>query len=207
MRDPVTRRPTLQAIVDQARRATGATTAWLLTCRPGGLEVTAASGPTTGNGPGLLAVAGARAYALSSGQAVALMPQPGDPASSGLGGAAGVPGSVLLLPVAGREPATSAGSAGTVALLELADKEGARPFTLDDISRVGLLAPVAAAALAETDALTGSVIPAGMAGAGPAPAPVPAPPSLVADLEHLAGHDPACYAALAGLIRAVLGPR
>lgn len=201
MSDPA--RPTLQAIVDQARRATGASTAWLLACRPGGLEVMAGSGPT-GPDSDLLAVAGARAYALSSGQAVALMPQPGDPASAGLGGATSAPGSVLLVPVAGWDHVPAVGSAGPVALLELADKEGARPFTLDDIGRVGLLAPVVAAALAE--AASPGPVPGGPWGPT-SPAPVPAPPALLIGLERLAGDDPACYAALAGLIRAVLGPR
>lgn len=196
MMDPA--RLTIQTIVDQARRATGATTAWLLASNRAGLVVVAGSGPVAAPPGTLLDPAGARAYALSSGQAVALVPQPGDPASAGLGGSAGAPVSVLLVPVVAAPDA----SGGAVGLLEAAGKEGARPFTLDDISRVGLLAPVAAAALAERS------------DGRPTPAPPSArvtpdlsPAAVAAALERLARNDPASYDALAVLIRAVQGPR
>lgn len=201
MREPATRR-TIQTVVDQARRATGATTAWFLLARPDGLVVAAGSGPVVA-GPGTpLELAGPRAYALSSGQAVALVPQPGDEASSGLGGSAGVPVSVLLVPV----PAAPDTPGGAIGLLEAAGKEGSRPFTLDDISRVGLLAPVVAAALAgEAEGSSGPA--PGDAGQMPwPPAPQPAPQtssSLVAALDQMAQRDPAGYAALAVVIRAV----
>lgn len=204
MRDPAVRL-TIQTVVDQTRRATGATTAWLLAGTLDGLTVLAASGPVGPPDGTLVEVTGSRAYALSSGQAVALVPQPGDPASAGLGGSDGVPVSVLLVPVllAPGNPASddfADATGGAVALLEAAGKEGARPFTLDDISRVGLLAPIAAAALAERlDRRQRVPAPAG-------PAPVPSPASLTTALERVAGHDPAAYAALAVLIRAVLGP-
>ncbi|MDH4364487.1 MAG: hypothetical protein OEY41_10750 [Acidimicrobiia bacterium] len=193
MREPVAHL-TIQTIVDQARRATGATTAWLLASSPAGLVVVAGSGPVAAPPGTLLEPGGPRAYALSSGQAVALVPQPGDSGSVDLGGSTGVPVSVLLVPVL----AASDASAGAVGLLEAAGKERARPFTLDDISRVGLLAPVVAAALADRD------------GGLPAPAaalPPPAPAAVAAALERLARSDPASYDALVVLIRAVLGPR
>ncbi|MEZ5407332.1 MAG: GAF domain-containing protein [Acidimicrobiales bacterium] len=193
MREPAAHL-TIQSIVDQARRATGATTAWLLAASPAGLMVAAGSGPVAAPPGTILAPGGPRAYAMSSGQAVALVPQPGDPDSIGLGGSAGAPVSVLLVPVVGAPD----GPAGAVGLLEAAGKEGARPFTLDDISRVGLLAPVAAAALAELEG-------------GPAPtaaaARPPSPAAVAAALEHLAGSDPTAYDALVVMLRAVLGPR
>ncbi len=200
MRDPAARL-TIQTVVDQTRRATGATTAWLLAGTVDGLTVVAGSGPVGPPDGTMVEITGSRAYALSSGQAVALVPQPGDPASAGLGGSDGVPVSVLLVPVllAPMSPATDA-TAGAVALLEAAGKEGARPFTLDDISRVGLLAPIAAAALAE------ELDPRHRAPAPADPPRVPSPASLTTALERVAGHDPAAYAALAVLIRAVLGP-
>lgn len=200
MRDPAACL-TIQTIVDQIRRATGATTAWLLAGTHDGLTVVAGSGPVGPPVGTAVDVTGSRAYALSSGQAVALAPQPGDPASAGLGGADGVPVSVLLVPVlpAPVNPATRS-PVGAVALLEAAGKEGARPFTLDDISRVGLLAPIAAAALTEwLDPAIRAPSPAG-------PSRPPSPASLTATLEQVAGHDPAAYTALAVLIRAVLGP-
>lgn len=202
MREPATRR-TIQTVVDQARRATGATTAWFLLAHPAGLVVDAGSGPVMAPPGTPLELAGPRAYALSSGQAVALVPQPGDEASAGLGGSAGVPVSVLLVPV----PAAPDTPGGAIGLLEAAGKEGSRPFTLDDISRVSLLAPVVAAALAGEAG--GSSDPAsGAAGPwpwppSPQPASQPAPSSLVAALDELAQRDPAGYAALVVVIRAV----
>lgn len=199
MRDPAAHL-TIQTVVDQTRRATGATTAWLLAGTVDGLTVVAGSGPVGPPDGTMVEVTGSRAYALSSGQAVALVPQPGDPASVGLGGSDGVPVSVLLVPVLLAPVSPADATAGAVALLEAAGKEGARPFTLDDISRVGLLAPIAAAALAEQlDPPHRVPTPAG-------PPRVPSPASLITALERVAGHDPAAYAALAVLIRAVLGP-
>ncbi len=205
MRDPAAH-PTIQTVVDQTRRATGATTAWLLAGTLDGLTVVAGSGPVAPADGTMVEVTGSRAYALSSGQAVALVPQPGDPASAGLGGADGVPVSVLLVPLllapmGQASDAPGDATAGAVALLEAAGKEGARPFTLDDISRVGLLAPIAAAALCEQlDPRRRVPAPAG-------PPPVPSPASLTTALERVAQHDPAAYAALAVLIRAVLAPQ
>lgn len=197
MRDPAAHL-TIQTVVDQARRATGATTAWLLAAGPAGLVVVAGSGPVAAPPGTLLEATGPRAYALSAGQAVALVPQPGDPASAGLGGSPGVPVSVLLVPV----PAAPDAPTGAVGLLEAAGKEGARPFTLDDISRVGLLAPVAAAAMADRDGG-----PTGSADTTAAGAPHPPPAAMAAALERLARQDPASYDAVAVLIRVVLGPR
>jgi len=195
MRDTVAHL-TIQTVVDQARRAAGATTAWLLAVSPAGLTVVAGSGPVAAPAGTVLEPAGPRAYALSSGQAVALVPQPGDPTSAGLGGSSGIPVSVLLVPVVAGADA----SGGVLGLLEAAGKEGSRPFTLDDISRVGLLAPVAAAALLERGDAS-RALPSGPAGAPPGPA------AVAGALERLARHDRASYDAVAVLIRAVLGPQ
>ncbi|MEZ5412539.1 MAG: hypothetical protein R2761_31180 [Acidimicrobiales bacterium] len=94
-------RPVFQSLVEQAVAATGAASGWLLARDQTGLSVMAIAGPAADPGVVQAAhvpVAGARAYALSSGQAAALMPQPGDAASCGAAGYPGVPVSLLTVP-------------------------------------------------------------------------------------------------------------
>jgi GAF domain-containing protein len=177
-------RPTYQAIVDQAVRATGASTGWLLAVTGSTLRVTAMAGLAAQHHPiGLeLAPTGARGYVLSSAQPAALMPQPNDRANDGAAGFPGVPPSVVAVPCGDETP---------VGVLELAGKAGASPFTFDDIEAVALLASVAGAALSERNDVS---------------IPVAAPADLVIGLERLAATDPRRYADTAQAIELLLGP-
>jgi GAF domain-containing protein len=209
MSDPA--RPIFQAIVDQAIGSTAAASGWLLlrTSRHDLLTV-AAIGPQPAPPVGVgqaIALSGARAYALSSGQAAALMPQPGDQTNLGAGGHLGVPVSLLTVPcprwagtswhhgvtvgdgAARPGPSSSGDDYDLVGVLEVAAKKGSRPFTVDDLAAVARLAALVGAALAE-------VLP-------DAPTP-PSPEALAADLARLAAVDRQRYAATAGLIQAVL---
>lgn len=181
MASPV--RPTLQAIVDQAVRATGASTGWLLAVAEDSLRVVAVAGAALGSDvlDDLINPSGARGYVLSSGQPAALMPQSGDAANSGAGGFDGVPTSVLALPC---------GDDTAVGVLELADKAGGLPFTFDDIEALSVLASVAGAALVEH---------------GVVPVDVATPAQLAADLERLRNQDPRRYADAARMIESLLG--
>ena len=85
---------------------------------------------------------GAQGFALSSGQPVALLPPPNDPANDGAAGFPGVPTSVLAAPC---------GVDVVLGVLELADKEAGKPFTFDDIGTISALAVIAGAAMTEDD--------------------------------------------------------
>jgi GAF domain-containing protein len=177
-------RPTYQAVVDQALNVTGASTGWLLAVVDGGLRVLATSGLASGNGaaPGtIITPTGAQGYVLSSGQPAALMPQPSDPANDGAAGYPGVPTSVL---------ATPCGDDSVLGVLELAEKQGASPFTFADIEAVAALATVAGAAMLEAD---------------DAHVDVATPAELAADLDRLASHNPQRYADIARVVESLLG--
>lgn len=179
-------RPTLQAVVDQACRATGAACGWLLLVEPAGLRVAATAGAASGRGleGSLVAATAVQRYALSSGQPAALLPPPGDPASVGAGGHPATPGALLVMPCGG-DPVP--------AVLELADKRDGVPFDLDDLTRISILAAVAAAALTEhhDGAAAGEVAP-------------PSPSVLSDALHQLARLDPARYRATARIVAAAL---
>lgn len=182
-------RPTFQAIVDQACRATMAASCWLLVVEPGGLRVAATSGTTDGRRrEGMLVEAGtAQRYTLSSGQPAALLPQltPVPGGADGGDGARhrpGTPGSVLLAPC-GADPVR--------AVLELTDKRGGEPFDLDDLQRASMLAAVAGAALSERGTAVTSQ--------GP-----PVPGVLAQALEELARVDPERYRDTARIVAAIL---
>jgi GAF domain-containing protein len=177
-------RPTYQAVVNEALNATGASTGWLLAVAEGGLRILATSGLAAGNGVtvgSVITPTGAQGYVLSSGQPAALMPQPSDPANDGAAGYPGVPGTVL---------ATPCGEDSVLGVLELADKEGATPFTFADIEAVAALAAVAGAAMLEGD---------------DAQVDVATPRQLAADLERLAARSPRRYADVARMIESLLG--
>jgi GAF domain-containing protein len=176
-------RPTYQAIIDQALRASGASTGWLLAVVGGGLQVVATAGLAAERAllDQVITPTGAQGYVLSSGQPAALMPQPHDSANDGAAGYPGVPTSVLAVPC---------GEEATVGVLELAAKHDANPFTFDDIAAVASLAVVAGAALAED--------------AGPPPEIV-SPAILANELARLATQNPQRYADTARLIEVLLG--
>ena len=176
-------RPTYQAIVDQALAATGAETAWLLMTTPDGLVVMATAGLASQSGAigSLITPTGAQGYVLSSGQPVALMPQPTDPANDGAAGYPGVPTSVLAAPC---------GEEDVLGLLELAGKSSASPFTFSDIEAVSTLAFIAGAAISEDDGTTIDVA---------------SPVQLAGELERMAVEDPGRYANTARVIESLLG--
>lgn len=176
-------RPTLQAIVDQAVFATGASSGWLLAVDTDDVEVVAVSGSVGADQLGRrLVPTGAQGYVLSSGQAAALMPQPDDPANVGAGGFDGVPPSVVAVPC----------GEDAVGVLELAAKADGKPFTFDDIEALTALAAVAGAALLEPSTTRPPQAPA-------------TPGQLAAALERLAATDPDRYATTAALVQALLG--
>lgn len=176
-------RPTYQAIVDQALGVTGASTAWLLALADDGLRIVATAGMASDTVElgAEIAPTGAQGYVLSSGQPAALMPQPTDPANDGAAGYPGVPGSLLAAPC---------GDETVLGVLELAEKEGAAPFTFDDIEAVAVLASVAGAALSENEE---------------APSDVVTPAELGAELSRLAARNPGRYADTARIIESLLG--
>ncbi len=176
-------RPTYQAIVDQALRATGASTCWLLAVTGSTLQVVAAAGLAAERDliGTELTPKGAQGFVLSSALPAALMPQPNDPASDGAAGFPGVPTSVLAVPC---------GDDGPVGVLELADKADARPFTFGDTESLATLASVAGAALIEGSDTSISVA---------------TPAELATGLERLATADPCRYARAAQLIESLLG--
>ena len=176
-------RPTLQAIVEQSLRATGATTGWLLAVDGDSLQVVAAAGLASERDPvgRVVTPTGAQGYVLSSGQPAALMPQPSDPANDGAAGFPGVPTSVLAVPC---------GDDAAVGVLELAEKAGAAPFTFDDIEALAVLASVAGAALVEQEVVSVDVA---------------SPAELGVELERLAARDPRRYADVARMVESLLG--
>lgn len=176
-------RPTYQAIVDQAIEATGASTAWLLRATADGLTVAATAGRAVKEAAvgQTIDPTGAQGYVLSSGQPVALMPPPNDPANDGAAGFPGVPTSVLAAPC---------GDESVLGVLELADKSAATPFTFDDIGAVGALASIAGAAMSED---------------GGVPLDVVSPAELAGELERMALENPRRYADTARVIESLLG--
>lgn len=176
-------RPTYQAVVDQAIAATSAATAWLLRSTPDGLVVAAAAGQAAEDATvGRTIVAtGAQGYVLSSGQPVALMPSPNDPANDGAAGFRGVPTSVLAAPC---------GDETVLGVLELADKAAAKPFTFDDIDAIGALASIAGAAMSEDDGTVSDVA---------------SPSEIASELQRLASENPRRYADTAKVIESLLG--
>ncbi|MEM8922970.1 MAG: GAF domain-containing protein [Actinomycetota bacterium] len=160
---------------------TSASSGWLLAVRGDDAEVMAGTGSAAGAAGRRVTPTGAQAYVLLSGQAVALLPQPDDPANDDAGGFAGVPPSVVAVPC-GDEP---------IGVLEVVDKVDGLPFNFDDIELLTALAAVAGAALAE-----------GSADAGSEPAVSPA--TLADGLERLATVDPGRYADTARLVAGLL---
>lgn len=177
-------RPTYQAIVDQALNVTGASSAWLLRSTDDGLVVSATAGLAAREGTlhQVIDATGAKGFALSSGQPVALLPPPNDPANDGAAGFPGVPTSVLAAPC---------GIEIVLGVLELADKDAGKPFTFDDIGAVSALAAIAGAAMTEHEG---------------APPDVASPAELATELERLASESPRRYADTARVIESLLAP-
>jgi GAF domain-containing protein len=175
--------PVLQSIVEAAIGATGATAGWIVTPDDERLAVRAAAGAGAAALVGRPAQAegGTAAFALASGQPLALVLRPDDPrVGEGVPALLGLrPRSALVVPCAH--------DGGVVGALELIDKQGGPSFGFDDLELATLLAGVAASALRAASA-----------------AVVPAPAELAGDLARLATADPVRYAAVAAAVTALL---
>ncbi|MEZ5144608.1 MAG: GAF domain-containing protein [Acidimicrobiales bacterium] len=172
----------LQSVVASAGGVTAAAHGWILVPTSAGLEVAAATDAAGLVGQVVPAEGSTAGYVVASGQPVAMVPRPGDPAAS-----AGVPAvlglqpvSVLCVPCVHDD--------GVVAVLELVDKAGGGSFTFDDVELATVLAGIAGAAVAS----------------GTGASPVPTPDQLAAELRGLADADPVAYGAVARAIEAIL---
>ncbi len=137
------RHAVLDAIVRSAVEATAATSGWLVAATDDGPLVVRAAFSDDGAGEAIGTIVpddAPAALALALGQPAARLVDPSDVSARGAGAAGDVPTSLLTVPC---------GDAAGV--LEVADKRGGSPFTIDDIELVTLLAEIAGAALAERD--------------------------------------------------------
>lgn len=177
----------LQTIVDVTVDATGSARGWLLRLDGESLSVAAAhdeDGPTSERLGDARPIAGAAGHAVTSGQAAALRPAPGDISNAGAGGHPTTPACVLAVPCV----AADALGGDVVGVIELVDT--AAGFTFDHVEVVGLLADVAAAALARSE-------PAHSAPAGD-------PAGLGSRLAAVADADPRRFADIARIVGALL---
>jgi len=172
---------TYQALVEAAVKATGAESGWLLRIDDATLTVTAAVGgddPSSSIGT-LRSATGATGHALAAGYPTALRVRNDDHSNDGVGGAIGVPSSVLSAPC---------NDGDVVGVLEVANAQSGS-FSFDDVEVVSLLADIAGAALADQ---------------GNAGVSVPSPAELSSELSSLAQRDPLRYASVATVVVAML---
>jgi GAF domain-containing protein len=156
------------ALVRAAVESTGSDGGWLLIPDGDALRVAVLAGDPA---PGAVAgrrrpVAGAAGLVSSTGQPVALLPQPTDLANVGAAGLPGPPGALVAVPCEGD---------GVVGVLEVGRAEP-RNYTFDDLELVSLLGEIAGALLRDQ-----------------LPSPPPEPLDLGNELTHLAASDPARY--------------
>jgi len=178
---PSPSRPTYQAIVSEALRATAASSGWLLQVGDRHLRVLAVAGraaATTEVGAVVPRV-GARAYVSSSARPTAMRPHPNDPDAAGTAGLDSAVLSVLVVPCGDDEP---------VGVIELANKTTAESFTFEDMDRVSSLGVVASAALSEVQPHLPQTVP---------------PRELMATLEQIAATSPDRYLHLAEVVRGI----
>lgn len=176
-------RPTYQAVVTEALRATGASSAWLLAVHQSNLVVVATGGTAHGTTPigTVVASTGTRAYVMASAQPAVMMPNQGDPATAGTAGVEGSARSILVAPC---------GEDAPMGLLELANKTTGESFSFEDMELASSLAAVAGAALGETRPKSAQPLP---------------PKEIMVELEQMALTQPDRYSELASVIAAVTG--
>jgi GAF domain-containing protein len=181
----------LQSIAEAALEATGARQSFLFTVDGAQLCVVASAGGPGGSllGQRVPVQDGPAGYVLASGQPLILTPtDDAGGAAAGSGGptwALGRQGSsVLCVPCAFDDR--------VVGVLQLVDKTDGSTFSFDDLQLVTVLSPIAGTALHEGGGL--GMLP-------------PAPQDVARELGELAAVDPVRYAAVAAMIRAVIGPR
>jgi len=171
----------LHTILREAGAVTAAGQGWILEPKGDELEVVAAIGAGDLVGRRVPAEGGTAGYVLASGQPVAMMPRPDDPASqAGVVGLLGLsPSSVLCVPCAHDDD--------VLGVLELVDKAGGA-FSFDDVELSTVLANIAGSALREQ---------------GPAFSARPAD-ELAGELRQLSATDPAAYVRVATVLEALL---
>jgi sigma-B regulation protein RsbU (phosphoserine phosphatase) len=173
----------LVAIVRSAVAATGAATGWLAVPDEPQLRIVTASGAQAASVLGhRLAATGAASFALGSAQPAALAPRGADPGfEPDLAAVLGhTPSAVLCVPCEHDDR--------VVAVLELVDKQGGGPFTFDDVEVAVLLGGIAGPAVRD---------------GGTAEPPVASPAELGRELGVLAELDPARFAFVAKVLRAL----
>jgi len=176
-------RPTYQAVVNEALRATSASSAWLLAVHHADLVVVATAGvasSSTSVGT-VVASTGTRAYVMASARPAVMMPNAEDPATAGTAGVFGSAHSILVSPCGDESP---------LGLIELADKTTGESFSFEDLELVSSLATVAGAALGESRPRALDPI---------------APEEIMIGLKDMASNDPRRYGELASVILAVTG--
>jgi len=177
------KRPTYQAVVNEALRATSASSAWLLAVHHSDLVVVATAGvasSSTSVGT-VVATTGTRAYVMASARPAVMMPNPDDPATAGTAGVFGSAHSILVSPCGDDSP---------LGLIELADKTTGESFSFEDLEIVTSLATVAGAALGESRPRSLDPI---------------SPDDILVGLKEMANDDPRRYSELASVILAVTG--
>jgi GAF domain-containing protein len=175
----------LDTLTEAAVGAAGASRGWLLRVEGGELRVVAAAGERPGDAIGLAVPLdrGTAGFVVSSGQPLAAMPRPGDERFAvGVAVALGIDTRAVLCVPCGTDDAV-------LGALEVVDKPGGGPFSIDDVELLTLLGTIAGAALAGGDDAAGAV---------------PGPDELAAELRRLAAADPSRYAFVAAAVDALL---
>jgi GAF domain len=185
---PASYSPLLDVVVEAAVDATGARRGWLLAVASLELVVVAASGDDGVSKVGTRGPvdSGWAGFAVASRRPLALAPEDGDARFD----------RDLVLPARPRPSSlfcVPCRYQGTInGALQLVDKAGGAPFSIDDVELVAWLAEVAGAAIDE--AARGIIT------------PPPHPHALGAELRQLAARDPSRYATVAGVVRELLQP-
>jgi len=178
--------PLLDVVIAAAVDATGARRGWLLAVAAEELVVVAASGDDGGSKVGTRGPvdSGWAGFAVASRRPLALAPEDGDARFDRDLVVRARPRPTSLFCVPCRYQGTINGA------VQLVDKAGGAPFSLDDVELVAWLAEVAGAAIDE--AARGIIT------------PPPKPEALGSELRLLAARDPARYATIAGVVRELL---
>ena len=173
------------AITAASVAATGASRGWLLRLTDAELRVVAAAGDRAGDALGVSVPAdlGTAGFAVASGQPLAALVRADDDRFTvGVARAVGIGAtSVLCVPCTTDD--------GVVGALEVIDKVGGGPFSIDDVELVTLLGTIAGAGLVGFD--------------GEAVA-VATPEELASELRQLSTADPSRYASIAALVSSLL---
>jgi GAF domain-containing protein len=178
--------PLLDVVIAAAVEATAAERGWLIAVGANELVVVAGyhdGAPTPVGARGPLA-RGWAGFTVASQRPLALAPDAGDPRFAGdlVVGSGMRPRSLLCFPCRH--------GGAVIGALQLVDKAGDAPFSVDDVELVTWLAEIAGAAI---DEAARNIV-----------APPPDPDALGAALAELAARDRARYATIAGVVNQLL---